>query len=120
MFVALFLFGLFSDRYVTQCAKGLLVPEHRLPPLLFAGVLLPTGMFMYSWTLAAHVPYIVPIIGIGMIGVALMLTTLATQAYLIDAFPLHEASAVSVVNVVDSVVGAVLPLSAPELYQNSG
>ena len=43
-----------------------------------------------------------------------------TQAYIIDAFPLHSASALAGNSLLRSVVGGTLPLAAPSLYAKLG
>lgn len=42
------------------------------------------------------------------------------QTYLVDAFPLHAASANAANTVLRSVVGAFLPLAGPALYNSLG
>lgn len=41
----------------------------------------------------------------------------AIQTYLIDAFGMHAASALAANNLVRSLLGGLLPLAAPALYE---
>lgn len=95
-------------------------PEHRLPPLVFGGLILPIGLFLYGWTADAHVQWMAPIIGTGILGLGLIATTIPVQSYLVDAFGIHAASAIAASTVVRNISGAVLPLAGPPLYNKLG
>jgi hypothetical protein len=61
------------DRISERLAKGGPVkPEYRLPLMIFGAPLLPVGLFWYGWSAKAHTHWIVPIIGTGVIGLALL------------------------------------------------
>ena len=45
---------------------------------------------------------------------------LPIQTYLIDAFPSHASSAVAALTASRSLVGGVLPLAAPDMYEKLG
>jgi hypothetical protein len=42
------------------------------------------------------------------------------QTYLVDAFTLYAASAIAANTIIRSLVGALLPLAGPSLYQKLG
>ena len=47
-----------SDWYVKRRAArndGVMKPEHRLPPMILGGILMPAGLFLYGWTAQAKV-----------------------------------------------------------------
>lgn len=60
--------------------------------------------------MSSHIPY-----GFGMLGVFL-----PCQTYMVDAFPLHAASAVAAPTVMRSLFAAFLPLVGPPMYQTLG
>ena len=112
-----------SDWYVKKQQAihgGDLKPEHRLPPMVLGGILIPVGLFLYGWTAQYHVFYIVPMIGTATLGFGFFVTTIPLSAYLVDAFKVHAASAIAATIVMRCIVGAFLPLTGPPLYANLG
>lgn len=95
-------------------------PEARLPPMVLGALLIPIGLFLYGWTAQYHIHYIVPIIGTATVGFGFFVTTIPLQAYLVDAYKLHAASAIAATIVSRCVIGAVLPLAGPPLYKGLG
>lgn len=75
-------FSVMSDRNLDKKAKqdgqGM-KPEYRLQPLSLGAVLLPAGLFIYGWTAEYRVHWIVPIIGMTVIGVGNILCFIAIQ-----------------------------------------
>lgn len=75
-------FSVMSDRNLDKKAKqdgqGM-KPEYRLQPLSLGAVLLPAGLFIYGWTAEYRVHWIVPIIGMTVIGVGNILCFMAIQ-----------------------------------------
>lgn len=63
-----------SDRILDMLSKvtGPL-PEHRAPAMCYGAVLMPIGLFMYGWSAEKQVHWIVPIIGTGIFGHALVM-----------------------------------------------
>ena len=61
-----------------------------------------------------------PVTGTGLVGLSVMLTSISTKTYLIDAFELHAASTVGVTVVIECVMAVVLPLAGPPSYANLG
>jgi MFS family permease len=131
-------FGTLSDRLVTRnMASGAKHrPEIRLTPwfTLPAGFALPSGLFIYGWTIQYHVHWIVPMIGqfnsprmvpnspltrpIGVVIFAfgLMGIMMCVQNYLLDVYPRHAASVTAAMAVLRSLMGALLPLCALDMY----
>ncbi|KAI1778521.1 MFS multidrug transporter [Hypoxylon cercidicola] len=95
-------------------------PEQRLPPVIFGGFILPIGLFMYGWTVDAHVQYMAPIIATGILGVGLVSTTIPVRSYLVDAFGIYSASANAGCAVLRNLGGTFVPLAGPPLYQQLG
>ena len=116
------LYGATSDRYIRRMNKieGRMKPEHRLPLMLFGGVTLPAGLFLYGWTANEQIHWIVPLIGTAIVGFSMLLTILPTENYLVDAYELHGASAVAAGVSLRALFGALLPLLGPPLYDHLG
>lgn len=67
-----------------------------------------------------NVHWIAPIIGTGVIGLGLIFTLTPGQTYLVDAFGIHSASAVTTTLVMRNAFGTVLPLAGLDLYKKLG
>ena len=81
---------------------------------MFPGTLvLPAGLFVTGWTARSSIHWIVPDIGIAMVGAGVILNFQAIQTYVIDAFTLHAASALAAVAFLRSLCGFGFPLFAP-------
>lgn len=123
----LFIIGAASDRIVKARSKprpgapsGTMKPEYRLPPLVVGAFFIPAGLFMYGWSAEYNAPWIVPIIGTGLVGVGNIAVFMCIVSYLVDAFTIYAASALAANTVVRSVVGAILPLAGQSMYASLG
>lgn len=97
-----------------------MLPEHRLPPMVFGGIIIPMGLFLYGWTAQKKVQWMAPIMGLAMLGFGVAVTIIPTFGYLVDAFEIHAASAIAANISLRCVTGAVLPLAGPPLYDKLG
>ncbi|EJF65293.1 MFS general substrate transporter [Dichomitus squalens LYAD-421 SS1] len=95
-------------------------PEYRLLFKFPGMILLPTGLLITGWTARASVHWIVPDIGIVLVGAGMILNFQSIQIYIIDAFTLHAASAIAAVTFFRSVAACVFPLFAPAMYNALG
>ena len=100
--------------------RGGIKPEHRLPPMILGGLVIPAGLFIYGWTAQARVHWRIPIIGMAILGLGVMTTIIPTFSYIVDAFGIHAASAIAANITLRCVTGAVLPLAGPPLYVKLG
>ena len=113
----------FSDRSVvrqTRANGGVFEPEMRLPICIFFAFFLPMTFFWYGWTAYYHTHWIWPVLGLfpfssGIIGLYLPIVT-----YLVDCYPVYAASAIATNTVLRSLVGMLLPLAGPSMYENLG
>jgi MFS family permease len=116
-FVGVFLCHFTLDLWVARySATGGAKPEHRLPPIAFGGIIIPIGLFMFGWTVQAHVHWIVPIVATGILGAGLLATLIPASSYLVDAFGIHAASAMAGSIIIRNVSGTFFPLAGPPLY----
>lgn len=143
-FLGLVLAGKMSDPlYKTLTAKnnGVTAPEYRLPPLLLTSPLVAIAFFAYGWSVQEHVHWIAPIIFTAIFSMGMMpafvsasrcsrpLANLSSATnniqisvnmYLVETFGKYSASALAASKVLQSVVGAFLPLAGLPLYDNLG
>jgi MFS family permease len=114
---------LLSDKTVVKLANandGVFVPEMRLTTSIWFGGFLPITMFWYGWTTQYKTHWISPVLslipyGFGIMGLFLPITT-----YFVDSYPMYAASALAANTVLRSLVGAVLPLAGPPMYEKLG
>lgn len=81
---------------------------------------MPVGLLITGWTVEYKVFWIVPDIGIALVGAGTILTFQSIQSYVIDAFTLHAASALAAVSCLRSFAGFGFPLFAPAMYAKLG
>ena len=94
-------------RYPKHRAGGEVTPEYRVPPMIPGAVLVPMGLFVYGWAAEARVFWLVPELGVAVLGAGLTSAAQAVQAYAIDAHPEHAASASAASSFLRSVFGFV-------------
>lgn len=112
-----------SDKGVVKRTKangGVFEPEMRLPLSIYFGFFLPITFFWYGWSTYYKTHWISPVLSLfpfsfGIIGLYLPITT-----YLVDCYPMYAASAIAANTVLRSLVGALLPLGGPAMYDTMG
>ena len=88
--------------------------------MAIGGLVIPIALFAYGWTAQEHIHWIVPILATAVLGFGLVATSLPAASYLVDAFGIHAASALAILTILKSCIGAVLPLAGPPLYTKLG
>ncbi|KAI1105777.1 MFS general substrate transporter [Jackrogersella minutella] len=94
--------------YLKAKAGNNTAPEYRIPLMISGAILIPLGLFIYGWTAERHVHWIVPDIGIAILGCV------------IDAYHEYVASASAASQFLRSIAGFAFPIFAPAMYQNLG
>ncbi|KAK8865569.1 hypothetical protein IAR55_000713 [Kwoniella newhampshirensis] len=116
----------FQDRLYLASAKnnketeGKPVPESRLYFSIPGSLLFTGGLFWYGWTSYPGVPWIVPTLAIGCIGLGIYSIYMATVTYLTDAYEKYASSALSAASLGRNAFGAFLPLASQNLFNNLG
>jgi len=106
--------------HLKTCAGGETQPEYRVPLMLPGSLIIPIGLFWYGWTAQEKVFWILPDIGIAIFGCGIIVGTQAMQAYVMDSFPTHVASASAASQLLRSITGFAFPLFAPRMYAKLG
>ncbi|OAF98836.1 MFS transporter [Paraphaeosphaeria sporulosa] len=112
--------GVWSDALYKKKSKegaGRWKPEYRLLPLVPGCLFIPIGLFWYGWSAQAKVHWIVPIVGTMFMGVGVNMVMMCIVTYIIDSYPLYEASASGALTAVRSLIGALVPLFGRSMYQ---
>ena len=97
------------------------VPESRLYlciPGSFIG--LGGGLFWYGWTSYPFLPWVLPSVGLGLVGFGSMTVMQAIMVYITDSYDAYAGSASAAVCFGENVFAAVLPLSTHALYSDLG
>ncbi|KAK3937361.1 MFS general substrate transporter, partial [Diplogelasinospora grovesii] len=96
------------------------VPERRLRPMMVGSVLFSAGQFLVGWTATPSIHWIVPCIGLVMLGTGFFTIFQAALNYLVDTFQMYAASAVAANTFLRSCFACAFPLVVGPLYQNIG
>jgi multidrug resistance protein len=95
-------------------------PEYRLPLANVGSVCVPLAIFAFAWSVEAHAPWIVPILASYFYGLGQIIILNCTTNFYIDSFERYAASAIAAGAVFRAVAGGVVPLLAPQLFENWG
>ncbi|PTB37626.1 uncharacterized protein TrAFT101_005495 [Trichoderma asperellum] len=97
------------------------VPEKRLPPMMIGSILFSGGQFMIGWTGARlDIHWIVPCIGLVLLGTGFFTIFQAALNYLVDTFQAYAASAIAANTFLRSCFAAAFPLVVGPLFHNIG
>ncbi|KIX99028.1 uncharacterized protein Z520_05489 [Fonsecaea multimorphosa CBS 102226] len=95
-------------------------PEYRLPLAIIGGFTLPFMVALYGWAAELRLPLPVLILVLVLLGNALMLGFIPLMAYVVDAFKLYSASAMTALIVTRCLMGTFLPLGVEPLVKAMG
>ncbi|KAF2704990.1 MFS multidrug transporter-like protein [Pleomassaria siparia CBS 279.74] len=95
-------------------------PEARLPLVIFGALIFPIIVALYGWSAQFVLPIPVMLLIVGAMGFGLMLTMLPLTAYVVDAFGLYSASALTGLLITRCLAGTFLPLITAPLKEMIG
>jgi hypothetical protein len=98
--------------------EGVSYPEARIPYLAASATLLPAGLLLFGWTAQHRIFWLVPDIGLFLVGMGVLAPFLAIQHYVLDCYSgkNHSASALAALNVIQFLAGFGFPLFADALF----
>ncbi|OCL15208.1 multidrug transporter [Glonium stellatum] len=97
------------------------IPEARLYLSIPGGFIgLTAGFFWYAWTSFPSLHWILPSIGLALVGFGTFTVVSAVSNYLIDSYSKYAASALAAVAFGENVFAAFLPLASQSMYTNLG
>jgi hypothetical protein len=99
---------------------ALVSPEDRLPPMFFASVLLPMGLFWFAWTSSPTLNYWPQVLSGIFIGMGITGIFVSSVSYLVDVYLLNANSALAANAFLRALFAAAFPLFAKYLYQRLG
>ncbi|KAH6689845.1 major facilitator superfamily domain-containing protein [Plectosphaerella plurivora] len=115
-------FSLFSNHAIKKIASDgkELKPEVRFRIAPLGALALPVGLFLYGWSADRGAHWIVPIIGMAVVGIANVVLFMSICLYLVDCFELYSASALAANTVMRSIGAGLLPLVGVRMIDTLG
>ncbi|KUL89018.1 hypothetical protein ZTR_06002 [Talaromyces verruculosus] len=113
----LYLYTVFEPELKT---KGLLPPERRLIPALFACFLPPVGLFLFGWTSRSSVYWIVSVVGILIFAIGIFQVIQCLFIYTPLTYPQYAASLFAMNDFMRSALACGAILFARPLFINLG
>lgn len=95
-------------------------PEFRLPLANIGAVFIPVSLFWFAWAVEKKIQWFASIVPTFFYGIGQVMILNTTQNYYIDSFETYAASAIAAGTVFRSLVGGVVPLMAPGLFDKLG
>ncbi|KAI4673195.1 uncharacterized protein J4E88_008807 [Alternaria novae-zelandiae] len=122
LFAVWFLVPRIDTVYKTLTAKNheKARPEFRLPLANIGSVFIPMSLFWFAWAVQKHTHWFASISATFFYGIGQVMILNSTQNYFIDSFEKYAASAIAAGTVFRSVVGGVIPIFAPMLFEKLG
>lgn len=105
---------------LTAKNDGKSVPEFRLPLANIGSVLIPVSLFWFAWTVEYRVHWTASIAATFFYGIGQVVILNTVQNYYIDSFSQYAASAIAGGSVFRSLLGGLVPLFAPMLFDKLG
>lgn len=100
--------------------KGGVPPESRLYGAMFGSVWLPVGLFVYSFTQYAHVPWIAPTIALAPIAIGIFYVFECCYSYTADCYGENSSSAIAGQGLMRNTLGGIAPLFAAQFFHSLG
>ncbi|RAH82001.1 MFS transporter [Aspergillus japonicus CBS 114.51] len=107
-------------KYNALFQAGQARPESRLYGALFGAVWLPIGLFIYSFTQYADLPWIAPVIALVLICIGIFFIFESCYSYTSDCYGESSSSAIAGQGFMRNTLGAVSPLFASQFFHNVG
>ncbi|KAF2795314.1 major facilitator superfamily transporter, partial [Melanomma pulvis-pyrius CBS 109.77] len=115
--------GWATDRVWARLKKkheGWTRPENRVPLIVPGAIMMPIGLLWYGWAAEQKLHWIVPDVGIAIFGCGYIVGGTAAQAYIVEAFLDHTASAGAATQLLRNVFAFAFPIWGPTLYSRLG
>lgn len=122
LFAVWFLVPLIDTIYksLTASQHGKARPEFRLPLANIGALFIPMSLFWFAWTVDSHAHWFASIAATFFYGIRQVMVLNCTQNYFINSFEKYAASSIAAGTVFRSVVGGVVPILAPGLFEQLG
>ena len=106
--------------YLAKRNNGKALPEYRLPLANIGAILIPISLLAFAWTIAYRLHWAATIVPTFFYGIGQVCILNTVQNYYIDSFEKYAASAIAAGAVFRSILGGIVPLVAPPLFEKLG
>lgn len=113
----------FLDSIYVQLGKSrgrIALPEYRLPFMIGGALFLPVVVALYGWAPSAQWSVYLLLLAVALLGFVIILQMVPLSSYIVDAFGLYSASAMTMVLIARCLGGTLLPLAIPPLTEVLG
>lgn len=100
--------------------NGKAIPEERFPVMMALGWFMPIGIIIFAWTSNKKYHWIIPCLGIYLVGIGFIVTFQGCLNYLVDTYTRYAASTIAANTFLRSVFAAGFPLFSRQLFVNLG
>jgi hypothetical protein len=103
--------GPFNDKlvlFLTRRNRGWLEPEFRLWVFIPMAFLMSGGLLLYGVGAANSLPWIGPVVGMGLVGFGLTVAAALTMAYVVDCYKEVDGEAITTVILVRNIIGCAM------------
>ncbi|KAL6408666.1 HOL1, putative substrate-H+ antiporter [Ilyonectria robusta] len=94
--------------FLSRRNRGWREPEFRLWSFLPTAIIMPAGLILYGVGAAKGLPWIAPIIGMGLVGFGLSVAAALTMAFVVDCYTAIDGEAVTTVILIRNIIGSAL------------
>ncbi|KAH7473326.1 major facilitator superfamily domain-containing protein [Fusarium oxysporum f. sp. albedinis] len=103
--------GPFNDKlvlFLTRRNRGWLEPEFRLQVFIPMAFLMSGGLLLYGVGAANALPWIGPVVGMGLVGFGLTVAAALTMAYVVDCYKEVDGEAITTVILIRNIIGCAM------------
>lgn len=115
--------NLFLDRIYVALGRshgGKSQPEDRLPFMIAGAIFLPALVALYGWVPFSNWSIYLLLLSVALLGFIMMMIWVPLASYVVDAFGVYSASALTTALISRCLAGTLLPLAIPPLTDKLG
>ncbi|KAF3004230.1 hypothetical protein E8E13_007291 [Curvularia kusanoi] len=112
--------AIYQEKLARKHGKLVNSPEGRLYFACVESACMPIGLFMFGWTSAPSVPWIVPCIAVSIATIGIFTIYLSVFNYLADTYHRYASSALAAQSFCRNILGGIFPLVTTTMYNNLG
>ncbi|KAH7126856.1 major facilitator superfamily domain-containing protein [Dendryphion nanum] len=108
--------SIYQEKIAKRYGKLASTPEGRLYFACIESALMPIGLFMFGWTSAPTIHWIVPSIAVTLATMGIFAIYLAVFNYLADTYHRYASSALAAQSFCRNILGGIFPLVTVQMY----
>ncbi|KAJ4989838.1 Cycloheximide resistance protein [Stagonosporopsis vannaccii] len=112
--------SIYQEKLARKHGKLVNTPEGRLYFACVESACMPIGLFMFGWTSASSIHWIVPTIAVSIATIGIFTIYLSVFNYLADTYHRYASSALAAQSFCRNMLGGVFPLVTTQMYNNLG